>query len=163
MAAHSFLSEFPPVSTEQWESLIRENLKGADYSSKLIWHPEEGLAVRPYYRADDFAGLSFPDAAPGEFPFVRGTRLAGGWRIREKIDASDPEEANRAACAAVMAGAEEIAFSGSTVENSSRLALVLANLNEIPICFDGLGKDAAHILVERLQKRPHGADVSGGH
>ncbi|MGA8743489.1 MAG: methylmalonyl-CoA mutase family protein [Terracidiphilus sp.] len=160
MAAHNFLSEFPPVSTERWESLIRENLKGSDYASKLTWHPEEGLAVRPYYRADDLAGLRCPDSAPGEFPFVRGTRPGGGWRIREKIDSSDPEEANRAACAAVKAGAEGIAFSGSTIKNSSDLALLLANLNEIPICLEGLGKDAARTLNERLQKRPHGAGVS---
>lgn len=160
MAAHSFLSEFPPVSTEQWESLICENLKGADYASKLIWHPEEGLAVRPYYRADGLAGLSFPDTAPGEFPFVRGARPSGGWRIREKIDASDPEEANRVACAAVKAGAEEIAFSGSTIKNSSDLALLLANLNEIPLYFEGLNKEAVRTLIERLQKRPHRAGVS---
>ena len=110
MATETFLSEFPPVSTEQWERTIRENLKGADYASKIIWHPEEGLAVKPYYRADDLADLQFLDAAPGDFPSVRGARSSGDWRIREEIDVVDLEDANRAACAAVAAGAEEIAF-----------------------------------------------------
>ena len=75
MATESLLSEFPPVSTEQWENIIRENMKGADYASKMVWHPEEGLAVKPYYRAEDLAGLPFLDAAPGEFPYVRSARL----------------------------------------------------------------------------------------
>ena len=110
MATESFLSEFPPISTEQWEHIIREKITGPEYASKLIWHPEEGLAVKPYYRSDDLAGLQFLDAAPGVFPFVRGAHSTGDWRIREEIDLADPEEANHAACAAVAGGAEEIAF-----------------------------------------------------
>src|SRR5579863_5917356 len=97
MATESFLSEFPPVTTEQWEHIIREKITGADYASKLIWHPEEGLAVKPYYRAEDLEGVQFLDAPPGEFPFVRGARSSGEWRIREEIDLADPEDANRCA------------------------------------------------------------------
>src|SRR6478736_5080752 len=110
MATESLLSEFPPVSTEQWERTIRENIKGAEYASRMIWHPEEGLAVKPYYRAEDLAGLHFLDATPGDFPYVRGARLTGDWRIREEFEIADPEEANRAACSAIAAGAEEIEF-----------------------------------------------------
>ena len=94
MATESFLSEFPPVTTEQWEHIIREKITGAEYASKLIWHPEEGFAVKPYYRAEDLAGLQFLDAAPGVFPFVRGARSTGAWRIREDIEVGDPGEAN---------------------------------------------------------------------
>ena len=160
MPIESFLSEFPPVTTEQWEHIIRQNMTGPEYASKLIWHPEEGLAVRPYYRSDDLAGLHFLDAAPGEFPFVRGTRSNGGWRIREEVDVADPEEANRAACAAVVAGAEEIAFLRAKLENPSDLAILLANLQEIPISFEGLSPETLRTLVERLIKRPHGTIVS---
>ncbi len=46
--------EFPPVSTEAWEAAIRADLAGADYDKKLVWRTEEGIAVRPYYRAEDF-------------------------------------------------------------------------------------------------------------
>ena len=30
-------TEFPPVSTEQWEEVIKAVLKGADYHKKLVW------------------------------------------------------------------------------------------------------------------------------
>jgi len=49
--------EFPPVSTAEWEATIRADLKGADYDKKLVWRTDEGIAVRPYYRAEDTAGL----------------------------------------------------------------------------------------------------------
>ena len=53
------------------------------------------MCVKPYYRAEDLAGLTFLDASPGVFPYVRGTHSGGEWRIREEIDAVDPEEANQ--------------------------------------------------------------------
>ena len=101
METGNFLSEFPPVSTAQWEQAIRETVTGADYAAKLIWRPEEGLAIRPYYRAEDLAGVQCLESAPGEAPYIRGTRATGDWRIRVGIDDADPEEANRAACEAL--------------------------------------------------------------
>ena len=151
----SFLSEFPPIRTEQWENLIRENAAGPEYSSRMIWHAEEGLAVKPYYRSDDLAGLPFLNAAPGEFPYVRGTRCTGDWRIREVVDASDPEEANRIARDAVKAGAEEIEFSRTRIDNSSDLALILSGLNGIPIYLKGVTAHTIPLLMERLNERPH--------
>src|ERR1035438_1887640 len=105
MDTDHLLQEFPSVSTQSWEELIRKDLKGADYAKKLIWQTEEGLAVKPYYRAEDIAGLEYPDVPPGAFPYARGSRLTGDWCIREEIDAVDCEEANRAAQSAVLAGA----------------------------------------------------------
>ena len=136
MATPSFLSEFPPVTTEAWEQAIREDLKGADYAEKLIWRSPEGFNVKPYYRAEDLAGIEFLNAAPGDFPYVRGIRSTGGWRIREEIDAVDPEDANRAAQCAVAAGAEEIAFSRVAVANASDLAILLSNLSEVAVHFE---------------------------
>jgi methylmalonyl-CoA mutase len=66
-------NDFPPVSREAWEDAIRKDLKGADYEKRLVWRTEEGIPVRPYYRAEDLAGLeSRLEAPPGTFPFVRG-------------------------------------------------------------------------------------------
>ncbi len=119
METEHLLEEFPPVSTAEWEAAIARDLKGADYEKRLIWRTEEGLAVKPYYRAEDLKDLACMDAAPGEFPFRRGARATGDWRIREEIDAADAEEANRVACAAVAAGAEGIAFSAFRVEGAA--------------------------------------------
>ena len=128
MATEKLLEEFPPVSTAAWEAAIARDLRGADYEKKLIWHTEEGLAVKPYYRAEDLAGLAFVDAAQGEFPFVRGGRATADWQIREEIDAVDAVEANRSARAAVAAGTEGIAFSSLLVSSTADLEVLLANL-----------------------------------
>jgi methylmalonyl-CoA mutase len=160
METAGFLKEFPPIATEDWEQSIRETVAGDEYAAKLIWHPEEKLAVKPYYRAEDLEGLDFLNAAPGEFPYVRGTGAEGGWRIRERIDVADPEEANCAAWEAVAAGAEEIAFANARIASASDVALLLANLDEIAMHLEGLKPESARIVADRLTGRPHSAMVS---
>jgi len=162
MATDSLLQEFPPVSTEAWEAAITQDLKGADYAKELIWQTEEGLAVKPYYRAEDTAALEYLDIAPGDFPFVRGAHPIAGWRIREEIDAADPEQANHAASQAVAAGAEEIAFSTVAVEHASDLAMLLANLQEIPVHFHNASEPLLRLLIERLAKQRATSQLSTG-
>jgi methylmalonyl-CoA mutase len=162
MATPSFLSEFPLVDTEAWEQAIREDLKGAGYAEKLIWRSPEGFSVKPYYRAEDLAGIEFLNAAPGDFPYVRGIRPGGGWRIREEIKASDPEDANRAAQFAVAAGAEEIAFSGVAVSNTSDLGILLFNLNDVAVHFETAGAATVGLLIDRVTIRPGGLALSAG-
>ena len=158
----NLLREFPPVSTHAWEGAIARDLKGSDYAKKLIWQTEEGLAVKPYYRAEDISGLQFLDAAPGDFPFLRGARLSGDWHIREEIDATDPEKANRAAQSAVAAGAEEIAFLNAALRNASDLGMLLANLQTIPVHFQNAGEPLLRLLIERLKEEKEPLRVSTG-
>jgi methylmalonyl-CoA mutase len=159
MSVDSFLSEFPAISTAEWETAIREALKGDDIA-RLLWKADEGLELKPFYRAEDVAALPFAETAPGQFPYLRGTGTQAGWRIREEIEAADPEEANRQARAAVAGGAEEIAFRGVKIAGVSDLAILSAQLEEIPICCEGADAAAVRLVCERLSKRPHSAMVS---
>lgn len=162
MASDNLLQEFPPVSTQSWEEAILKDLKGADYAKRLIWHSDEGLDLKPYYRAEDIAGLNFLDTAPGDFPYLRGAHASGNWHIREEIALADPEQANRAALHAVAAGAEEIAFSNVAVRTASDLGMLLANLQEVPVHFQNAGETLVLLLIKRLQERHDTSPVSAG-
>jgi methylmalonyl-CoA mutase len=156
------LKEFPRVSTAEWESAIARDLKGADYEKRLIWRSEEGLAVKPYYRAEDLKDLACMDVAPGAFPYRRGSCTTGDWQIREEIDAADVESGNRAACAAVAGGAEGIAFSRLLVERADELDALLKSLGEIPVHFERADERLLRLLIERLGKGRSAARVSTG-
>ncbi len=162
MATDSLLHEFPAVSTEAWEAAIARDLKGADYAKKLIWETDEGFAAKPYYRAEHVAGLEHLNGSPGDSPAVRGARAGNEWRIREEIDAADPEQANRAARQAIAAGAEEISFTAAAVEHASDLAMLLANLEEIPVHFSNAGELLLQLLIARLAKQHSALPVSTG-
>jgi methylmalonyl-CoA mutase len=162
MATQGLLSEFPPISTETWEQAIRADLKGADYSRKLIRQAEEGLAIKPYYRSEDIAELGFVHATPGDFPYARGTRSAAEWRIRETVEGADPEKANREGHLAIAAGAEEIAFCSLQVAHASDLRLLLAGFEGIPLHLEDADESVLGILIERLNKKAHSAVISAG-
>ncbi|MGB8845171.1 MAG: methylmalonyl-CoA mutase family protein, partial [Terracidiphilus sp.] len=162
LATERLLEKFPPVSTTEWQAAIARDLKGADPEKRLTWRTDEGLGVKPFYRAEDLAGLTCVDAAPGDFPYRRGARATGEWRIREEIDAADAEEANRMACAAVAAGAEGIACSGFLVESSRELEKLLRGLDEIPVHFERASEPLLRMLIERRNGAPYAAQISTG-
>lgn len=101
---------FPPFSTEEWEELIRKDLKGADYEKKLIWKTHEGIPIRPYYTAEDLKNLEHLKSVPGEYPWVRGKKRSGDWLVRQDIVVDDLEHANTRALDALMKGATSIGF-----------------------------------------------------
>ena len=68
-------TDFPEVTTQQWENLINADLKGADYDKKLVWHTIEGINVKPYYRAEDLDNIAYLNTNPAQAPFVRGNKL----------------------------------------------------------------------------------------
>jgi len=153
MTAARLLEEFPSVTTVEWEAAIARDLKGADYEKKLVWRTDEGIAVKPYYRAEDLQGITGLEAAPGEFPYRRGAQPQAGWKIREEIEAVTAEEANRAACAAAHSGAEEIAFTKLTVRDEAELEFLLSNLDGIPVHFENADRALIETIIERLRRR----------
>ena len=103
--------EFPPVTTEQWETVIEKDLKGADYNKKLVWKTAEGFPVRPYYRAEDLQHITWMGVMPGQFPFVRGNRSQeNNWLIRQDIIVKNVNEANKQALDAISRGCNSIGF-----------------------------------------------------
>jgi methylmalonyl-CoA mutase len=89
------LDDFPPVSTEVWNSAIQADLKGADYNKKLLWNTDEGIIVSPYFRRADTQDLeAHIEPVPGEFPFIRG-RGSQTWEQVES-PATQPADAVRA-------------------------------------------------------------------
>jgi len=110
--AEKLFSEFPPVPTEKWEEVIVKDLKGADYEKKLVWRTMEGFTVRPYYRAEDLKDLKWIGIAPGEFPYIRGTKKDNNWMIHQGVCAyqGDYAASNAEALRLMKEGVESIGF-----------------------------------------------------
>ncbi|MCD4789092.1 MAG: acyl-CoA mutase large subunit family protein, partial [Bacteroidales bacterium] len=103
--------EFPPISTEQWEEKINQDLKGADYDKKLVWKTIEGFNVKPYYRKENLENVKHQDVFPGDFPFVRGNKKTGNeWYIRQDIYVDDIKKANKKALDILMKGVNSLGF-----------------------------------------------------
>lgn len=149
-------SQFPPVTTQQWEEVIAKDLKGADYEKKLVWKTEEGFNVRPYYRAENLDGIEFLNSKCGEFPYVRGTKKNNNWLIHQTIAVENPEKANAEATLILTKGAESIGFNINDKEFSAENLNTLLNglnLENTEITFCGCGvKKVAELFIEKIQK-----------
>src|ERR1035437_6146523 len=127
---NKLFSEFSPVSTSQWEEKIRADLKGADYQKKLIWKTDEGINIKPYYRAEDLEGLEYLSALPGEKPFVRGVNKdKNDWRISQEIYTGDIAEANQIALDAVSGGAGAVGLNVKVVTSHKQMQQLLQGID----------------------------------
>jgi len=149
--------EFSPVTTAEWESKITEDLKGADYSRKLIWKTNEGFDIKPYYREEDLADLTFLGSQPGHYPFVRGSETkANRWEIRQDMDSVDPGEANFQAIDAIKRGATGINFGASKIKTLKHIETLLKGLcfGDCVVHFGGAPSypDLANLLAEFIRK-----------
>ncbi len=108
MAKDKLFSEFQEISTEEWENLIKKDLKGADYERKLISKTIDNIRIKPYYRAENLADLDYLNSLPGEFPFVRHDNQ--NCEIRQNIKLKDAKTTNRKAKNALKKGATALSF-----------------------------------------------------
>ena len=103
-------SEFAPVSTEEWMAKITADLKGVPFEKKLVWKTGEGFNVNPFYRAEDIEGLKTTESLPGEFPYVRGTKVNNDWKVRQDIKVTDFKAANEKALDILDKGVTSLGF-----------------------------------------------------
>ncbi len=152
----SLFAEFPAISTEQWESVITKDLKGADYDRKLVWKSAEGFNVRPYYRAEDLESVKLLGTEAGQFPFVRGVCANNSWGVHQTIEITTAAAANAEALEILMKGVESIGFvipeGGLTAADVDTL-LEGIHLPAVRLTFGGKKIAAtAEIIVAKLDR-----------
>lgn len=132
----NLFNEFPTVSTAEWMAKIEADLKGKDFEKTLVWKTNEGFSVRPFYRSEDLENVSYLDALPGQFPFVRGAKTNGNeWFIRQDIQVTNLEEANKKALDVLNKGVNSLGFvfKGCTEVTVADLEILLKD-----ICLDAI-------------------------
>jgi methylmalonyl-CoA mutase len=109
----TFFGAFPPISTEEWEAQITNDLQGGDYKKKLRWQTGEGIQPLPFYRRENLPQLdsSSPLAETVHHP----------WEVREKISGSSIADANNTARKALKRGADALQLSLSIHETELQI------------------------------------------
>ena len=133
----NLLADFPAISTKEWKDKIIADLKGADFDKKLVWRTPEGFNVQPFYRQEDLKGLKTTVSAPGQFPYVRGTKTNNEWAIRQNICAcKNARKANAKALEVLNKGITSLGFC---------LDAEKLNYHFINVLLDGIKADAIAI------------------
>lgn len=141
--------QFPEVSYAEWRAKVEADLKGADFSKKLVWRTNEGFDVQPVYRAEDIADFKTTDSLPGQYPYVRGTRTENDWLTRQDIIAETAEEANAIALDVLTKGVTSLGFKVAAPEDLAVLlkGIDLAKVEVNLTCCPGKVVEVAKALV----------------
>lgn len=156
-------SEFPAVSTEEWMAKITADLKGADFEKKLVWKTNEGFNVNPFYRSENLDGVKSVNSLPGEFPYVRGTKVDNEWLVRQDIQVNDVKAANAKALDLLNKGVTSLGFNIKSADvNAENIKALLKGivLEAVELNFSTCNKaslELTKILVEYIQSE--NADV----
>ncbi|SPE61761.1 methylmalonyl-CoA mutase, small subunit [Verrucomicrobia bacterium] len=157
------LSEFPPVSFEDWRKLVEAELKGAPFDKKMFTPTYEGITLRPIYRREDVTGLSHLNSFPGFAPFVRGATASGQvrkpWDVSQELAFASPTEFNHAARNSISRGlnALNIVLDKATrdghdpdwaePEDVGLGGLSIATLGDLDRALEGIDLDQTFLLV----------------
>ena len=125
----ALFTEFPEVTTGEWEKKIMADLKGADYAKKLLWDTGEGFLVKPYYRTEDLEGLEYLVRLKKDQPAISGQGQGNNWIIRQDILTSDITEANRLAIDAVAHGANAVGLNAKEITTHKQMTTLLQGIN----------------------------------
>ncbi len=153
MSNKKLFTEFPPVSTEQWEEVITKDLKGADYEKRLVWKTAEGIAVRPYYRAEDLKRVQHMDTQVGHFPYVRGRKNDNNWLVRQHYCAcADKKRANAQALDGMMKGVDSISFCTCGAPTQEEFDQLMKGIyaDAVEVNFVGTGCKSSLALIEMM-------------
>ena len=134
-AKEKLFSEFPPVTTEGWMTKITADLKGVPFEKKLVWKTGEGFNVNPFYRAEDIEGLATAVSLPGEFPYVRGTKVSNAWLVRQDLAVDDCAAANEKAKRLIAeSGVTAFGFNvKSTLIDAENIATLLDGIDPVAV------------------------------
>ena len=134
-AKEKLFSEFPPVTTEEWMAKITADLKGVPFEKKLVWKTGEGFNVNPFYRAEDIEGLATATSLPGEFPYVRGTKVCNTWLVRQDLAVDDCAAANEKAKRLIAeSGVTALGFNvKSTLIDAANIATLLDGIDPVAV------------------------------
>ena len=155
--------QFPPVTTKDWMDKINADLKGADFNNKLVWKTNEGFEVKPFYRMEDIENLIYINTLPGEFPYIRGTKIRNNnWCVRQNIEVSDYSEANRKALTILMKGIDSLGFIITDPEsvNEKNFNLLLKDIHIEIIEVNFLCNGKAKEILEYITKISSGRGLN---
>ncbi len=160
MKKEKLFDQFPPVSAKEWMDKINADLKGADFSGKLVWRTNEGFEVMPFYRMEDNEKLPFINSLPNQFPYLRGKKIRNNnWLVRQNIEVNDYRAANKKALSVLMKGIDSLGFQINDPESVSKnnfedlLKDIHIEIIEVNFLCNGKAKEILDIFQEIITEK----------
>lgn len=157
------LTEFAPVSYDDWRRLVQSELKDVPFEKKMVSTGYEGIPIAGLYQKSDLEGLSHVHSLPGFAPYVRGCKASGyvdgPWEVSQEIAFPSPTEFNNAARNSVSRGLNALNMvldqatrnghdpDWALPEQVGYGGLSIATLSDLDRALDGVDLEKTSLLV----------------
>ncbi|MCD6091342.1 MAG: acyl-CoA mutase large subunit family protein [Bacteroidales bacterium] len=144
---NQLFKEFPPTSTDVWETQLKKDIKGADYEKTLFTNTREGIQIKPFYRKEDLKNVLFPDM---HFTSdLLGKKKNNDWLIRQDILVDTISKANKKAIELTSKGVTSIGFLFSDQFQLSvrDIELLMENINAEELEVNFMCGPASHKIL----------------
>lgn len=118
---NNLFSEFPPVTLEKWEELIKKDLQGEDYRSKLKWDTLEGVNPLPFYMQEN---------TPSDIADFSHLKTSKEWSKSVPVFGPQTVQANRSIVEAINGGANSSVLKINITESDQTIG---GNLSGIQV------------------------------
>lgn len=156
-----------------WRAQIDKDLKGADFTKRLVTRTPEGIALQPLYTRADLPSTLDPTEKPTQAPYRRGWNYQSTCRRLQAIRRPDAAAYNKALLEGLMNGQDAVALPRTDSVGSDwaprsldelTTALDKVDLTAVPLHLssgaDPLG--AASLVLGLAKSREIGADKLTG-
>ena len=142
--SQDLFQEFDAVTAKQWKQKIQFDLKGEDYNEKLVYKSRDGIAVKPFYNAEDISETAQVHAPKN-------------WKICEKIYVASEKKSNLNALESLKKGAESLWFIIPSEKTKFKSLLQNIPLEKTPIylAFEFLSNEFIQKLNQFLDGKKH--------
>lgn len=155
-SATPLAADFEAATRAEWLVLVDKVIKGADFEKKLVTRTADGIRVEPIY-ARETSVPALQAAVPGHAPFTRGassTVQGLGWEIRQRVNAADPDHANREILSELEGGSNGIVLE---VEAPGQAGCRIASAADMTAALSGMRIDLAPLELRAGLDAPEAA------
>lgn len=120
MSTHANQPQFQADTTEAWKARVQKELKDKPYEDFLVWKSLDGFEIE-----------AWQNQLPENLPQIKPN--AQPWKSLEPVYETDAQQANEAALAALMSGAEALWFEKSFQGAAAEVATNKIDTNIAPV------------------------------
>lgn len=131
----SLAADFPAATREQWLRLVEGVLKGADFQKKLVSRTYDGIHIQPLY-----------PKAEGAHRIARAE--PGRWRVSQRVDHPEPEQANELALLDLEGGADALTLVTARAVSGRGFGVRLDSVEDLDRALSGVMLDLIHLRLE---------------
>ena len=148
----NFNSAFPDFDESDWRQKVEAALKGRapeTLNTKTI----DGIGIQALYRSTDANTSDDPEGYIGQAPYVRGrqrdTAEDRAWDIRQVVEATSPEQANKLALEELERGASSVQLN---IDPKGRCGTPINDLASMRQALSGIRMDWAPVALEAIRE-----------